>query len=50
MSDMLAQLDSADSSDFLEVVYGVEPPDNIHQHEPGHDTNNIADNVALQIQ
>jgi hypothetical protein len=47
---MSAQLDTADASDFLEVLYGVEPPGNIRQHESGHDTNNVADNIALQIQ
>jgi hypothetical protein len=50
MSNMLAQLDAGDSSDFFEVIYGAGPPDNIRQLEPGYDTNNIADNVALQIQ
>ncbi|CAI7616919.1 unnamed protein product [Penicillium pancosmium] len=47
---MSAQLDTAGSSNFLDVLYEVEPPNNIRRHEPGHDTNTVADNVALQIQ
>jgi hypothetical protein len=50
MSDMSAQLDLTESSNFFDILYGVEPPENIRQHEPGHDTNNTADDIALQIQ
>ncbi len=47
---MSAQLHTGGSSNFLEVLYDIEPPTNIRQHEPGRDTNTVADNVALQIQ
>lgn len=47
---MSAQPDSLGSSRILEILYEVEPPDNIRYYEPNNETINITFNIALQLQ
>lgn len=43
---MSAQLDTAGSSKFLEVMYELEPPNNIRQREPVHNADIDAQDVT----